>query len=217
MSDVSRAPQSPAPQSPATQPPATATQPPTAQPPAAADPPATRWSTRKTVTLALFTALSVILSFVEIAVFPAAPYLKYDPSGVVAAFATFAYGPASGVIVGLVTAALHALIAGDPWGGVMMAIVVVCWVVPAGLVYKRKPTRTGALAALVVGAVFMLAGAIVGNILVTPVYSGTTVAAVLALIVPVLLPFNIIKCVINIILTWLLYAPLQQLIETRAR
>ena len=214
MSDDSRVTQSPASQSPTPQ--ASASKPPTTHSPAPAPSSTTRWSTKKTVTLALFTALSVILSFVEIAVFPAAPYLKYDPSGVVAAFATFAYGPASGVIVGLVTAVLHGLIAGDVWGGVMMAIVAVCWVVPAGLVYARKPTRTGALVALAIGAVFMLAGAIVGNILVTPVYSGTTVAAVLALIVPVLLPFNIIKCVINIALTWVLYIPIQRLIAERA-
>ena len=176
---------------------------------------ATGWSTKKTVTLALFTALSLILSFVEIAVFPAAPWLKYDPSGVVAAFATFAYGPASGVIVGLVTAALHGLIAGDPWGGLMMAIVVVCWVVPAGLIYKRKPTRTGALVALIIGAVIMLAGAIVANLIITPFYSGMSLGEVAALVVPVLLPFNIIKSVINIVLTYLLYLPMQKLLANR--
>ena len=173
------------------------------------------WSTRKTVTLALFTALSLILSFVEIAIFPAAPWLKYDPSGVVAAFATFAYGPAAGVIVGIVTAALHGLIAGDPWGGLMMAIVVICWVVPAGLIYKRKPTRVGALVALIIGAVIMLAGAIVANLIITPFYSGMAVAEVAALIVPVLLPFNILKSVINIVLTYILYLPMQKILANR--
>ena len=44
------------------------------------------WSTRKLVLLALFTALSLILSFIEAPIFPAAPFLKYDPSAVIAGF-----------------------------------------------------------------------------------------------------------------------------------
>ena len=38
------------------------------------------WGTKKLVLLALFTALCTLLSFVEVPIFPAAPWLKYDAS-----------------------------------------------------------------------------------------------------------------------------------------
>lgn len=173
------------------------------------------WSTRKVVTLALFTALCIILSFVEIALFPAAPYLKYDPSAVVAVFAAFAYGPVSGLLVGAVAAVVHGLFMGDPWGSLMTVIVLVCLIVPAGLVYRAKPTRAGALAGLVAGAVLSVAGAVLGNLLITPIYTGTSVEAVAALIVPVLLPFNVIKAAVNVVLAFLLYEPVEKLVAKR--
>lgn len=173
------------------------------------------WSTRKVVTLALFTALCIILSFVEIALFPAAPYLKYDPSAVVAVFAAFSYGPASGLLVGAVSAVVHGLFMGDPWGSLMTVIVLVCLIVPAGLVYRAKPTRAGALAGLVVGAVLSIAGAVLGNLLITPIYTGTSVEAVAALVVPVLLPFNVIKAAVNVVLAFLLYEPVEKLVAKR--
>ena len=55
------------------------------------------WSTRKLVLLALFTALSLILSFIEAPIFPAAPFLKYDPSAVIAGFAACGFGVGAGL------------------------------------------------------------------------------------------------------------------------
>lgn len=169
------------------------------------------WSTRKLVTLALFTALALILSFIEAPIFPAATFLKYDASNVVLLLAAFAYGPAAGCIVAIVSAAIHGLIMGDPWGSLMMMIVAVCWVVPAALIYRAKPTRAVALVGLVVAAIISIAGAIVGNLLITPIYTGTDVPAVIAMIVPILLPFNALKAVINVVLSFVLYAPVQQI------
>lgn len=173
------------------------------------------WGTRKLVTMALFVALSLILSFIEVPIFPAAPFLKYDASAVVAAFAAFGFGPAAGIIVGVVSAAIHGLIMGDPWGSLMTIIVVICWVLPAGLMYRLKPTRAMALAGLIVGGIISLAGAVAGNLLITPIYTGTDVATVMAMVVPILLPFNALKAVINIVLTFILYAPVIKLIDRR--
>ena len=38
------------------------------------------WSTRQLVTMALMCAIAALLSFVQIPILPAAPFLTYDPS-----------------------------------------------------------------------------------------------------------------------------------------
>lgn len=171
------------------------------------------WSTRKLVILALFTALSLIVSFIEFPIFPAAPFLKYDPSAVIAAFAAYGFGVGSGLIVGIVSAAIHGLIMGDPWGSLMTIIAVACWIVPIALIYRMKKTRVALVVGLVVGSVLSLAGAIAGNLVITPIYTGTDVATVAAMILPILLPFNAMKIVINDVLAFALHAPIQKLTE----
>ena len=52
-----------------------------------------------------------------------------------------------------------------------------------------------------------LAACIVGNLVVTPFYTGMPVDAVVALIVPALLPFNIIKIAINCVVFVLIMRP----------
>ena len=164
------------------------------------------WNTRKLVLLALFTALSLILSFIEAPIFPAAPFLKYDPSAVIA-------GVGAGLLVGVASAAIHGLIMGDPWGSLMTIIAVACWIVPMALIYRTKRTRTTLLVGIIVGSILSLAGAIVGNLLITPIYTGTDVATVAAMIIPILLPFNALKIVINDVLAFVLYKPVENLMS----
>ncbi len=169
------------------------------------------WSTRKLVLLALFTALSLILSFIEFPIFPAAPFLKYDASAVIAALAACGLGPAAGILVGVISAAIHGLIMGDPWGSLMTIIAVACWILPLALIYRVRHTRAGLVIGLIVASVLSLAGAICGNLLITPIYTGTSVEVIAAMIVPVLLPFNAIKIVINDVLVFLLAKPVESL------
>lgn len=171
------------------------------------------WSTRKLVLLALFTALSLILSFIEAPIFPAAPFLKYDPSAVIAGFAACGFGVGAGLLVGVASAAIHGLIMGDPWGSLMTIIAVACWIVPMALIYRTKRTRTTLLVGIIVGSILSLAGAIVGNLLITPIYTGTDVATVAAMIIPILLPFNALKIVINDVLAFVLYKPVENLMS----
>lgn len=176
-----------------------------------------RWSTRKLVTLALFTALALILSFVEFPIFPAAPFLKYDPSNVVIALAACGFGPVAGLVVGIVAAAIHGLIMGDPWGSCMTIIALAFWIVPIALIYRAKRTFASMIVAVIVGTILSLAAAIGGNLLITPIYTGTSMEIVATMILPILLPFNALKIVINDILLCLLINPVQNLMDRGAQ
>lgn len=165
------------------------------------------WSTRRIATLALFCALSLILSFVEIPIFPPAPWLKYDPSCVAALVAGLAFGPGTGTLVVVLSWALHLLFSFDPWGVLMAIIANVALVVPCALVYRRAGKTRGLIAGMALGGVVSLALCIVCNIVVTPLYTAVSTEAVIGMIVPILAPFNLIKIVLNCVLGALVMKP----------
>ncbi|NEG95623.1 ECF transporter S component [Bifidobacterium sp. SMB2] len=170
-----------------------------------------RWSTRRIAVYALFVALTMVTSFIELPIFPAAPWLKYDPSGIVCLIAGFAFGPSAAAIVSVLGFAPHLF--GDPWGTLMAVGVALALSVPASLVYRRWRSRKGAVAGILLGAVLALAVAIGGNLVITPIYAHMTVAQVAAMIVPILLPFNLLKFAIHGVVTFLVYKPIANLLR----
>lgn len=170
-----------------------------------------RWSTRRIAVYALFVALSMAVSFIEFPLIPGVPWLKYDPSGIVCLVAGFAYGPAAAVLVSVLGFVPHVF--ADPWGSLMAIAVALAMSVPAALIYRRLRTRRGALIGIITGAVVALVVAIIGNLLVTPIYADMTVEQVAAMIVPALLPFNLAKLVVHGVVTFLIYKPISNLLN----
>ena len=103
----------------------------------------------------------------------------------------------------------------DPSGIVclMAVLVALALSVPAALIYRHAHTRKGAVIGLVVGALLALVAAIAGNLVITPIYTGWPVSEVAAIIVPALLPFNLIKFVIHGVVTFLVYKPISNLLN----
>lgn len=170
-----------------------------------------RWSTRRIAVYALFVALAMAVSFIEFPIIPGVQWLKYDPSGIVCLVAGFAFGPSAAAIVSVLGFAPHLFT--NPWGALMGILVALAYSVPAALIYRKLKSRKGAALALVVGAIIALAIAIVGNLIVTPMYAKMTIAQVAALIVPALLPFNLVKFAIHGIVTFLIYKPISNLLN----
>lgn len=173
------------------------------------------WSTRQLVTMALLCSIGVLLSFVEFPLLPGVTWLKYDASAMPALVCGFAYGPGAGLAVGVVGAIIHGILMADFTGALMNILVVIGFVAPATLVYGRLRTFPGAMAGLglsIVGAIVM---AIIGNLLLTPSWLGVPLDAVVALIIPVLIPFNLAKALINAVLTLVVYKSVSNLITPR--
>ena len=78
----------------------------------------------------------------------------------------------------------------------------------ASAIYRRKKgintAILGLFTAVAVTTIFMLAA----NIIITPFYTGLDVSAIIAMIPTLLLPFNLIKGVLNASLVLLLYKPI---------
>ena len=165
------------------------------------------WSTRRIATTALLCALAFVLTFVEIPIFPPAPWLMYDPSGIVAFVAALVFGPSTGAVVGVLPWVLKTLFSFNPWGHLMAMLATVTLVVPAALIARRVSGTRGLVAGMVVGSVIAIAACVAGNIVVTPLYTAVSTADVIGMVVPILLPFNVLKVALNCVVTALVQRP----------
>jgi riboflavin transporter FmnP len=201
----------------------------------------TRWSARQLATMALFIAIGVILSFIEFPLIPGVDFLKYDASAVAALLSGFAYGPVAGCVVGVLIALIHAF-DGNIWGGIMNSGIIIAYVLPASLVYtyaikrRRKkalldqsddltsspsnPTKPKTLvdniiliAGLIISCALMVVVAIGMNLVVTPLYMSVPREAVIALLIPAIIPFNLVKSIINSFLGFVLLKSLGRFLE----
>ena len=173
------------------------------------------WTTKRIAVTALFCALAAICTlFIEFPLLPGVTFLKYDPSAVIALIAGFTFGPATGVIVAIVPYLVHLATESGIYGAFMAIVATLSLVLPASLVYKRDTTLRGAIIGMVVGAIVCLVCVILANIIVTPLYMHAERAQVIGMIVPVLLPFNVIKIVINCVVTALVYKPVSKALSS---
>ena len=167
------------------------------------------WTTKRIATTALFCAVAAIATlFIEFPILPGVTFLKYDPSAIVALVAGFTFGPATGAVVSILPYLVHLATQSGIYGAIMAIIATLSLVLPASIIYQRNTTMRGAITGLVVGGLICLVCVIAANMVVTPIYMGMPAETVAAMIVPTLLPFNIIKIVINCVVTALVYKPL---------
>lgn len=167
----------------------------------------TRFTTRSITSIAVMAALSVVLVYlVRIPMF--LPFLEYDPADIPIFITTFAFGPGVGLILTAIVSVLQGVTVSASSGiiGILMHILSTgAFVLVAGSLYKRNKTRRTAVFALICGTAVMSAVMVVWNIIVTPIFMGVSTDQVLALILPAILPFNLIKAGLNSAITFALY------------
>lgn len=156
-----------------------------------------RWSTRQLVTMALMCALGAIFMYVQIPLLPAASFLTYDPSLVPAAVCGFAYGPGAGVAVATVSIVIHALTTGDWVGGLMNLVATLGFILPAALVYRRKRDIAGMIAGVVLSVIVTVAACAVANLTIGVWFWYGSVDVILPLMLPAVVPFNVLKAGLN--------------------
>ena len=176
-----------------------------------------KWDTRQLVTMALMCAIGVLLSFVEFPLLPGVTWLKYDASAMPAMVCGFAFGPAAGLAVGVVGAVIHGILMADFSGAIMNILVVTGFILPAALVYRRSRTFKSGVVGLVLSAVAATVMAILGNLVITPMWLGVPLDAVVAMILPILTPFNLEKAGINAVLTLIVYKSISNLITPKKK
>ncbi len=174
--------------------------------------------------IAVLGAFAFVLMYLEVPLPTFPVYLKYEPGDIPALIAAFALGPVSGIAVEVVKAVLINMFrsggVGGPFGIFMNLLAGVSLVAVAGSYYKVEHTKAGAVKSLIFGVGAMTVVMIVANILLTPIFYGIPRDTVVGLILPALLPFNLIKGLTSSILAYLVYkrvrVPLYELITDHA-
>lgn len=172
--------------------------------------------TRRIAVAGLLSAASLIASFIQIPIFPAAPWLSYDPSGVVCLIAALAFGPKLGAAVAIVSWLPHVFL--NPLGAIMGMLNTCSLIIPAALIYRRGGRgRIASIAGMAVGALAAIAVSCTVNLVVTPLYTAVSMADVAAMILPILLPFNALKMLINVVAGQVLLAPCMNVLAAPER
>lgn len=174
-----------------------------------------KWNTRQLVTMALMCAIASLFSFVQIPLIPGVSFLTYDPSLMPAMVCGFAFGPGAGIAVGSVAAVIHGLILGEWVGSLMNIFATAFFVLPAALLYKRMHTLKGAIAGLAISVIVATAGAILVNLTIGVWFYYGSADVIIPLILPALLPFNLVKTILNALLTLVVYKAVSNLITPK--
>ena len=184
-------------------------------------------------TTAIFTALAVVLMFLEVPLPLMPPFLKFDFSEIPVLVATFALGPIYGIIIELLKNLIHL-----PWTGTMAIgemsnfITGSIFVGTAGLIYRKHRTRKGAVISMIAATLALAVIAVPVNAFINlPLYAsvlGMSMESILGwtqtvnpaidselkLLLLGFVPFNLFKGTVVSLITFFVYKPISKLINS---
>lgn len=193
------------------------------------------FATKNLVLMAIFSALAAVLMLLEFPLpFIAPSFYEIDLSEIPVLIGSFIMGPVAGVIIEAVKILLILLIRGTDTayvGELANFIIGCCFIVPAGVIYKKNKTKKSALIGIATGTMLMaVAGVIINYAILIPFYVkafGMPLNLILdmgAKINPLIsnkwtfvlicvAPFNIVKGIIDSLITALVYKRISTFIK----
>lgn len=173
--------------------------------------------TRMLTGMAMLIALSIVLVLlINFPLLPAVPFMKYDPADIPILIGTFLFGTIGGLILTAIVAIIQGLFISSDGGliGIIMHFLATgSFVLIAGTIYQKARTKTSAILALCFGSLAMTIVMVFCNLLLTPIFLGAPMEKVIELLLPAIIPFNLLKAGINSVLTYLIYKPISRFIH----
>ena len=165
----------------------------------------------KVKTIAMLAVIAA-LSFCAVTLIwiPVVMFLKYEPKDVFITLGGFIFGPMAAFSVSLVVSVIEMFTISDTeWIGAIMNLISSCaFACTASFIYKKVHSMKGAVLGLASGVALTTALMLLWNYVMTPIYLGYPREAVADMLLPVFLPFNLIKGSINAALILLVYKPI---------
>lgn len=187
--------------------------------------------THKIAVTAMLSAVATILMALDFPIpFLIPTFVKMDFSELPALLAAFSLGPVSGVVVCLVKNLINLTMSSTNGVGELCNFLLgICFVIPAGLIYRYRKTRQGALIGALAGAAVMALCSIPVNYFISyPFYTVfmpldviigmyqeliPSVNGLLACLVVFNAPFTLLKGLLDMVLAFLIYKPLSPLLH----
>lgn len=183
---------------------------------------------RRMILIAILGSISTVLMQLNFPL-PALPaFLKVDFSEIPAVLAIMTMGPVAGIAVELLKNVLHWFLSGSPTGvpvgEIANFVTGVLFIMPIYLIFKQVRNAKGLTAGLITGTVVMAVGMSALNYFVflpmytyflnMPAYTGD---AMFNVIVLGILPFNVIKGIMLMVISLLLYKSMSKWIDKQNR
>lgn len=189
-------------------------------------------TTTKLAVTAMLSAVAIVLQFLELSVPFVPSFLKLDFSAVPELLGAFAVGPAYGVLICFIKNLVHLTVTNSMAVGELSNFLLgAIFAFTAGMIYKYRKTRVGAIAGSLCGAFAMTAISIATNyFIVYPFYAQLWAGGDINIIInmyQVIIPScdTLIKCLLTInvpftfvkgfivaIITFIIYKPLSGVI-----
>lgn len=183
---------------------------------------------RKMILIAMLGSISTVLMQLNFPLPALPPFLKIDFSEVPAVVAILTMGPVAGIAVELLKNILYWFLSGSPTGvpvgEIANFVTGVLFIMPIYWIFKKVQSTKGLTVGLVVGTLSMAVGMSALNYLVflpmyvyflnMPPYTGE---ALFNVIVLGILPFNLIKGVMLMVISLLLYKSMSKWIDQQQR
>jgi riboflavin transporter FmnP len=161
------------------------------------------------VKMGVLAALSIVLMMlIHFPIIPAAAFLEYEPADVPILIGGFLFGPLAGFIITVVVALIQAFTvsAASGWVGFVMHVIATgTLVMVSSFIYKHLHTFKGAIAALAAGALCMTLVMIPSNLFFSVRFFNIPYDTVKGMLLTAIIPFNLIKAVINSVIVILVY------------
>ncbi|MBE6757226.1 MAG: ECF transporter S component [Ruminococcaceae bacterium] len=157
----------------------------------------------------------VLVYFIHFPLIPAAPFLEYDMADVPVLLVTVLFGPLwGGAVLTAVSLVQAFMLGGNGWVGAVMHIVSSGVLVLIVGMFSRRSVRPARLAVgLLLGTLAMATVMVPMNLTLTVYFLGTPRAAVIQMLLPAIVPFNLLKAGINSALTAAVYTTLRPLLR----
>ncbi len=161
--------------------------------------------------MGMLAAISIVLvAFVRIPLIPAVPFLEYDMADAPILIAAMLFGTIPSLLILFAVSVIQAfLFGGNGWVGLVMHFVASgALVILVGQFYHRKHKLSEAIIGMVLGTIAMTVIMIPMNYIFTVNFFGTPKAVVDAMMLPGIIPFNLIKAGLNSLITGVVFKAL---------
>ena len=164
---------------------------------------------KKLVTLSMLTAVTYVVMLLCKSIPDVAGFLQLEVKETIVCIGGFIYGPVSAAIIALVVAVIEMFtVSGTgPIGCIMNVLATAVFACTASFIYKKNHSRNGAIIGLGVATLALTVVMILWNYLITPLYMGVPREAVAEMLLPIFLPFNLVKGALNMAATLIIYKP----------
>ena len=168
-----------------------------------------RMNLRTLSSLGMLTAVAYVVMYLSKMLPQVSGFLQMDLKDTVICIGGFIFGPVASAVISLVVALVEMFSVSDtgPIGMVMNVLATCSFCCTAAFVYKKMHTKKGAVLGLFLGVAALTVVMLLWNYLITPLYMGVERYVVKDMLVPIILPFNLVKGGLNMALILVLYKP----------